>query len=78
MKQYLDLMTDILENGSKKTDRTGTGTLSVFGRQLRFDLSQGFPIVTTKKLHLRSIIFELLWFLKGETNIKYLKDIINY
>jgi len=74
MKQYLDLMTDILENGSKKTDRTGTGTLSVFGRQLRFDLSQGFPIVTTKKLHLRSIIFELLWFLKGETNIKYLKD----
>lgn len=74
MRQYLDLMTDILENGSKKTDRTGTGTLSVFGRQLRFDLSQGFPIVTTKKLHLRSIIFELLWFLKGETNIKYLKD----
>lgn len=70
----MDLMTDILENGSKKTDRTGTGTLSVFGRQLRFDLSQGFPIVTTKKLHLRSIIFELLWFLKGETNIKYLKD----
>lgn len=74
MKQYLDLMTDILEHGSKKTDRTGTGTLSVFGRQLRFDLSQGFPMVTTKKLHLRSIIFELLWFLKGETNIKYLKD----
>jgi len=74
MKQYLDLMTDIIENGSNKTDRTGTGTLSVFGRQLRFDLSQGFPMVTTKKLHLRSIIFELLWFLKGETNIKYLKD----
>lgn len=74
MKQYLDLMTDILEHGSKKTDRTGTGTLSVFGRQLRFDLSHGFPMVTTKKLHLRSIIFELLWFLKGETNIKYLKD----
>ncbi len=74
MKQYLSLMTDIMENGSKKTDRTGTGTLSVFGRQLRFDLSQGFPMVTTKKLHLRSIIFELLWFLKGETNIKYLKD----
>jgi len=74
MKQYLDLMTDILDHGSKKTDRTGTGTLSVFGRQLRFDLSHGFPLVTTKKLHLRSIIFELLWFLKGETNIKYLKD----
>lgn len=74
MKQYLDLMTDVIENGSNKTDRTGTGTLSVFGRQLRFDLSQGFPMVTTKKLHLRSIIFELLWFLKGETNIKYLKD----
>ncbi len=74
MKQYLDLMTDIVEHGSKKTDRTGTGTLSVFGRQLRFNLSQGFPMVTTKKLHLRSIIFELLWFLKGETNIKYLKD----
>lgn len=74
MKQYLDLMRDILENGSKKTDRTGTGTLSVFGRQLRFDLSEGFPLVTTKKLHLRSIIYELLWFLKGDTNIKYLKD----
>lgn len=74
MKQYLDLMNDILENGTKKTDRTGTGTFSVFGRQMRFDLSRGFPIVTTKKLHLRSIIFELLWFLKGETNIKYLKD----
>jgi thymidylate synthase len=74
MKQYLDLMRDILENGAKKTDRTGTGTLSVFGRQLRFDLSEGFPLVTTKKLHLRSIIHELLWFLKGETNIKYLND----
>jgi thymidylate synthase len=74
MKQYLDLMKDILENGSRKTDRTGTGTLSVFGRQLRFDLSKGFPLITTKKLHLRSIIYELLWFLKGETNIKYLKD----
>src|SRR3954470_12650363 len=74
MKQYLDLMKDILENGAKKTDRTGTGTLSVFGRQLRFDLAAGFPLVTTKKLHLRSIIYELLWFLKGETNIKYLKD----
>ena len=74
MKQYLDLMRDILENGSEKTDRTGTGTVSVFGRQMRFDLSKGFPLVTTKKLHLRSIIYELLWFLKGETNIKYLKD----
>src|ERR1041384_3274392 len=74
MRQYLDLMHDILENGSVKTDRTGTGTRSVFGRQLRFDLSKGFPLVTTKKLHLRSIIYELLWFLKGETNIKYLKD----
>ncbi len=74
MRQYLDLMQDILDNGSIKTDRTGTGTKSVFGRQLRFDLSKGFPLVTTKKLHLRSIIYELLWFLKGETNIKYLKD----
>jgi thymidylate synthase len=74
MRQYLDLMNDILENGAVKPDRTGTGTRSVFGRQLRFDLSQGFPLVTTKKLHLRSIIYELLWFLKGETNIKYLKD----
>ncbi len=74
MKQYLDLMKDILEKGSRKTDRTGTGTLSLFGRQLRFDLSKGFPLVTTKKVHLRSIIYELLWFLKGETNIKYLKD----
>lgn len=74
MKQYLDLMNEILEKGTKKTDRTGTGTLSVFGRQLRFDLSEGFPLVTTKKLHLRSIIYELLWFLRGDTNIKYLKD----
>ena len=74
MKQYLDLMNEILEKGAKKTDRTGTGTLSVFGRQLRFDLSEGFPLVTTKKLHLRSIIYELLWFLKGDTNIKYLTD----
>jgi len=74
MRQYLELMKDILENGAAKTDRTGTGTRSVFGRQLRFDLSKGFPLVTTKKLHLRSIIYELLWFLKGETNIKYLKD----
>lgn len=74
MKQYLDLMQDILDNGAQKTDRTGTGTLSVFGRQMRFDLGKGFPLVTTKKLHLRSIIYELLWFLNGDTNIKYLKD----
>jgi thymidylate synthase len=74
MRQYLDLLNDILISGTSKTDRTGTGTLSVFGRQLRFDLSEGFPLVTTKKLHLRSIIYELLWFLRGDTNIKYLKD----
>ena len=74
MRQYLDLMQEILDKGAQKTDRTGTGTLSVFGRQLRFDLAEGFPLVTTKKLHLRSIIYELLWFLKGDTNIKYLKD----
>lgn len=74
MKQYLDLMRHVYENGTVKEDRTGTGTKSVFGHQLRFDLSKGFPIVTTKKCHLRSIIIELLWFLKGDTNIKYLKD----
>lgn len=74
MKQYLDLMKDILETGAIKTDRTGTGTHSVFGRQLRFDLSQGFPLLTTKKLHTRSIFIELLWFLKGDTNIQYLHD----
>lgn len=74
MQQYLDLMKDILKTGTSKTDRTGTGTLSVFGRQLRFDLSLGFPLLTTKKLHTRSIFIELLWFLKGDTNIKYLHD----
>jgi thymidylate synthase len=73
MKQYLDLMRHVLEQGHKKTDRTGTGTISVFGYQMRFDLQQGFPLITTKKCHLRSIIHELLWFLKGETNIEYLK-----
>ena len=74
MRQYHDLIKHILENGTKKEDRTGTGTLSVFGYQMRYDLNEGFPCVTTKKLHLRSIIHELLWFLKGDTNIKYLKD----
>ena len=74
MKQYLDLMQHVLDNGISKEDRTGTGTLSVFGYQMRFDLGAGFPALTTKKVHLRSIIHELLWFLKGDTNIKYLND----
>lgn len=74
MKQYHDLLTHILENGTQKGDRTGTGTLSTFGYQMRYDLNAGFPVLTTKKLHLRSIIVELLWFLQGDTNIKYLKD----
>lgn len=74
MKQYHELMQHVLQNGTQKHDRTGTGTISVFGYQMRFNLQDGFPLVTTKKLHLRSIIHELIWFLKGETNIKYLKD----
>ena len=74
MRQYLDMMQHILDSGEEKTDRTGTGTLSVFGHQMRFNLAEGFPLLTTKKLHIRSIIIELLWFLNGDTNIKYLKD----
>jgi thymidylate synthase len=74
MKQYLALMRHVLEHGTRKTDRTGTGTLSVFGHQLRFDLSAGFPLVTTKKVHVKSIVHELLWFLRGDTNTRYLRD----
>jgi thymidylate synthase len=74
MRTYLDLLQHILDNGGDKGDRTGTGTRSVFGHQMRFDLSKGFPLLTTKKVHFRSIVIELLWFLKGDTNVQYLKD----
>jgi thymidylate synthase len=74
MRQYLDLLADIMKNGTDRTDRTGTGTRSVFGRQLRIDLSRGFPLLTTKKVHLKSVIYELLWFLRGETNIRWLQE----
>src|SRR5579883_1912699 len=74
MKPYLALMRRILESGARKADRTGTGTLSLFGQQLRFDLSLGFPLVTTKKIHLRSVVYELLWFLRGDTNVGWLRE----
>src|ERR1700704_1381162 len=74
MKQYLDLMRHVLDHGHKKSDRTGTGTLSTFGWQMRFDLAAGFPLLTTKKLHIKSIVYELLWFLRGETSVQYLQD----